>query len=125
MSRRAQAGAGLGLVLTCVIATMTLGMATKAPCASGAWGDLRQYRNLCYTDIVPLLDTEQLRGPRLPFLDACVEAEAHNCDEYPVVTMYVMRLAAWISGDNYAPFYWVNATGSTPCCSRASRRRSG
>lgn len=96
-------------MLTCVIATMALGMASKAPCASGAWGDLRQYRNLCYTDIVPLLDTEQLRGSRLPFLDRCVEAAANNCDEYPVVTMYVMRLAAWISGDDYAPFYWVNA----------------
>jgi uncharacterized membrane protein len=23
--------------------------------------------------------------------------------------MYVMRLASWISGDDYAPFYWVNA----------------
>ncbi|HVF07603.1 MAG TPA: glycosyltransferase 87 family protein [Actinomycetota bacterium] len=109
MGQPGRAGASLGLVLTCVIATMALGAASKGPCASGAWGDLRQYRNLCYTDVVPLLDTEQLRGSRLPLLDRCVDVEANKCDEYPVVTMYVMRLAAWISGDDYAPFYWVNA----------------
>jgi len=99
----------LGVVLACVVGTMALGAATKAPCASGQWGDLRQYRLLCYTDVVPLLDTEQLRGSRLPFLDACEPVEGRNCDEYPVLTMYVMRLASWISGDDYAPFYWVNA----------------
>ena len=96
-------------MLACVIGTMALGAASKAPCAPGEWGDLRQYRQLCYTDVVPLLDTEQLRGSRLPFLDACEPVEGRNCDEYPVVTMYVMRLASWISGDDYAPFYWVNA----------------
>lgn len=99
----------LGVVLACVVGTMALGAATKAPCASGQWGDLRQYRLLCYTDVVPLLDTEQLRDSRLPFLDACEPVEGRNCDEYPVLTMYVMRLASWISGDDYAPFYWVNA----------------
>ena len=105
----ARATISLGVVLACVIGTMALGAATKAPCAPGEWGDLRQYRRLCYTDVVPLLDTEQLRGSRLPFLDACEPVEGRNCDEYPVLTMYVMRLASWISGDDYAPFYWVNA----------------
>ena len=105
----ARATISLGVVLACVIGTMALGAATKAPCAPGEWGDLRQYRLLCYTDVVPLLDTEQLRGSRLPFLDACEPVEGRNCDEYPVLTMYVMRLASWISGDDYAPFYWVNA----------------
>ncbi len=105
----ARATISLGVVLACVVGTMALGAATKAPCASGQWGDLRQYRLLCYTDVVPLLDTEQLRGSRLPFLDACEPVEGRNCDEYPVLTMYVMRLASWISGDDYAPFYWVNA----------------
>jgi len=105
----ARATISLGVVLACVVGTMALGAATKAPCASGQWDDLRQYRLLCYTDVVPLLDTEQLRGSRLPFLDACEPVEGRNCDEYPVLTMYVMRLASWISGDDYAPFYWVNA----------------
>lgn len=109
MGRQVRRSTSLGVVLACVIGTMALGAASKAPCAPGEWGDLRQYRRLCYTDVVPLLDTEQLRGSRLPFLDACEPVEGRNCDEYPVVTMYVMRLASWISGDDYAPFYWVNA----------------
>jgi uncharacterized membrane protein len=109
MSHAVRTGSSLGIVLACVIGTMAIGAASKQPCASGDWADLRQYRKLCYTDVVPLLDTEQLRGPRLPFLDECAPVEGRNCDEYPVVTMYVMRVAAWISGDDYAPFYWVNA----------------
>jgi uncharacterized membrane protein len=109
MGHATQRTASLGVVLACVVATMAIGAATKAPCASGDWTDLRQYRLLCYTDVVPLLDTEQLRGARLPFLDRCASVEGQNCDEYPVVSMYVMRVASWISGDDYAPFYWVNA----------------
>jgi uncharacterized membrane protein len=109
MNHAARATVSLGVVLLCVVGTMALGAASKGPCASGDWSDLRQYRRLCYTDVVPLLDTEQLRGSRLPFLDACEPVEGSNCDEYPVVTMYVMRLASWISGDDYAPFYWANA----------------
>ena len=109
MSHAARTASSLGVVLVCVLGTMALGAASKGPCASGEWGDLRQYRRLCYTDVVPLLVTEQLQGPRLPFLDGCRGVEGQNCDEYPVVTMYVMRLASWISGDEYTPFYWVNA----------------
>jgi uncharacterized membrane protein len=109
VSRAARTAPSLGVVLACVIGTMALGAASKAPCAPGDWRDLPQYRLLCYTDVVPLLDTEQIRGSRLPFLDECTPVEGRNCDEYPVLTMYVMRAAAWISGDDYAPFYWVNA----------------
>ncbi|HEY6568035.1 MAG TPA: hypothetical protein VI341_11025, partial [Actinomycetota bacterium] len=109
--RAARAGVGLGVVLVCVIGTMSLGVATKSPCASGNWSDGRQYTWLCYSDIVPLLDTEQLfdRGGRLPFLDACEAREGQNCDEYPVVSMYFIRLAGWISGNHHAGFYFVNA----------------
>ena len=78
-------------------------------------GDLRQYRQLCYTDIVPLLATEQLAGGRLPFLDPCVPLEGQNCDEYPVLTMYFMRVADWISGDDYGAFFWVNAALLSAC----------
>jgi len=102
----------LALVLTCVSATMVFGIAAKAECASGNWGDQRQYRHLCYSDIVPLLGTEQLEGAaghRLPFIDACATVSGQNCDEYPVLTMYFMRVAAWFSGNNYARFYYVNA----------------
>jgi len=113
VSRAARTAPSLGVVLACVIGTMALGAASKAPCAPGDWRDLRQYRLLCYTDVVPLLDTEQLRGSRLPLLDECQPVEGRSCDEYPVLTMYVMRLTSWISGASYFRFYWVNVVVMT------------
>ena len=57
---------------------------------------------------MPLLDTEQLAGGRLPFLQACRETGG-QCDEYPVLTMYFMRVAGWVSGSDYAAFFGANA----------------
>ncbi len=105
--RHASRGISLALVLMCAFGTMALGTASKAPCASGHYSDGRQYRWLCYTDVVPLLSTEQLANGRLPFIDPCEPSE-NNCDEYPVVTMYLMRAAAWI-GHTYRSFYYTNA----------------
>jgi uncharacterized membrane protein len=105
--KHANRAIGLGVVLACVVGTMAVGTALKYRCAGGNY-DGRQYRDLCYSDIVPLLSTEQLAGNRLPFLDACAPSE-NNCDEYPVVTMYVMRTAAWISGIRTDGFYYTNA----------------
>jgi uncharacterized membrane protein len=107
--KHARRTVSLGVVLACVFVTMAIGAATKAPCAGADWGDLRQYRLLCYTDVVPLLNTEQLQGGRLPFLEPCERVEGQNCDEYPVLTMYAMRAAAWIAGEEYAPFFYANA----------------
>lgn len=98
---------GLGLVLALLAATLVAGLAVKAPCASGSWSDGRQYKRYCYSDIVPLLGTEQLTGGRLPYLDACASTD-HECDEYPVLTMYAMRLAAWM-GSGMAGFFYANA----------------
>jgi uncharacterized membrane protein len=105
--KHANRAISLGVVLACVAGTMAVGTALKYRCAGGNY-DGRQYRDLCYSDIVPLLSTEQLAGNRLPFLDACARSE-NNCDEYPVVTMYVMRTAAWISGIRTDGFYYTNA----------------
>lgn len=104
--KHAARAVSLTVVLACVVGTMAVGAIAKTPCAGGTY-DGRQYRLLCYTDLVPLVGTEQLAGGRLPFLDACVES-ANNCDEYPVLTMYLMRVAAWIGGTGYAAFYWTN-----------------
>jgi len=97
---------GLGLVMACLATTLALGIALKAPCAGGDWGDGRQYRSYCYSDIVPLYGTEQLTGGRLPYLDACAPAEG-ECDEYPVLSMYAMRMAAWTS-DGVSGFFYTN-----------------
>jgi uncharacterized membrane protein len=104
----------LGLVLACLCGTLLVGAVQKAPCAGGHWEDGRQYRLACYTDIVPLFGTEQLAGGRLPYLDACAPSQS-NCDEYPVLTMYFMRVAGWLSGDHPEPFFWVDALLLSMC----------
>jgi uncharacterized membrane protein len=113
--KHASRAISLGVVLACVMATMALGVAQKARCADGAWEGSEQYRYLCYTDIVPLVLTEQLAGGRLPFLDPCQRTEDYNCDEYPVLTMYFMRVAAWLGGTGYTGFYAANAALLTAC----------
>ena len=95
---------GLGLAMACLGTTLALGVALKAPCTEGDWRDGRQYHRYCYSDIVPLLGTEQLAGNRLPFLDPCVAADG-ACDEYPVLSMYAMRLAAWMSNGTTGFFF--------------------
>ncbi len=96
MSRRT---IGWGLVFACLLGTLVLGAASKLPCAADGLANGRKYQLLCYTDIVPLVRTEQLSGGRLPYLDACAPTHPYvQCDEYPVLTMYFMRAAAWMSG---------------------------
>ena len=99
---------GLGTVFALLAGTLVLGHALKAPCASGDWSDNRQYTRLCYSDIVHQLGTEQLRGGRLPYLDACADTPA-ECDEYPVLTMWTMRAAAWVSGPSTTGFFYSSA----------------
>jgi uncharacterized membrane protein len=98
----------LGMVFVCLAATLALGLALKAPCGAGDWSDGRQYTRLCYTDIVPLLNTEQLAGGRIPYLDPCDATAPGNCDEYPVLSMWAMRVAAMISGPDVQTFFSAN-----------------
>ncbi len=97
----------LTLILLALFGTLAVGLVMKAPCASGNWSDGRQYRLLCYTDLVPLYGTEHLEGGRLPFLEPCPAGEG-QCDEYPVLTMWVMRVAAW-PADDALSFFAFNA----------------
>jgi uncharacterized membrane protein len=97
------------MVVLLLTGTLALGHALKAPCISGDWGDGRQYTRLCYTDIGPLLGKERLSGDRLPYLDPCRSGAAGSCDEYPVLTMWTMRVAAWTSGADIARFFYANA----------------
>jgi uncharacterized membrane protein len=119
VERRTARPVTLGLVLVCLGGTLLIGAIQKSPCAGGNWADGRQYHLACYTDIVPLFATEQLAGGRLPYLDACVPSD-HNCDEYPVLTMYFLRTAGWISGDDPGRFFWVNAILLSVCAAVAA-----
>jgi Glycosyltransferase family 87 len=110
---------GLGTVLVCLVGTLLLGLVEKSQpsfhglhlptsaCATGAWTG-QQYTRLCYSDIVPLYGTEHLQGGRFPYLDPCPEVEGQNCDEYPVLTMLTMYLAAR-PVDNFGGFLFSNA----------------
>jgi len=100
---------GLGTVFALLVGTLAIGYAIKAPCASGDWTDGRQYARLCYSDNVHQLETEQLTGGRLPFLDACRTQEGIECDEYPVLTMWTMRAAAWISGPSITDYFTTSS----------------
>ncbi|MGZ5352383.1 MAG: glycosyltransferase family 87 protein [Actinomycetota bacterium] len=99
---------GLGTVFVCLAATLTLSLAQKSPCMEGDWADGRQYTRLCYTDVVPLLGAQQLAGGRLPYLDACDAAAPGECDEYPVLSMWTMRVAAWASDSAVRTFFLSN-----------------
>ena len=99
---------GIGVVFLCVAGTLAVGHALKGPCVHGDWSDGRPYTRLCHTDIIPLLGNEQLLGDRLPYLDPC-EQTGGTCDEYPVLTEWVMRLAASVSGPHYTRFFYANA----------------
>jgi uncharacterized membrane protein len=107
-ARREVGRLSLAAILATTLVTLTLGALVKHPCAAGDWADGRQYRRLCYTDIVPLYATERLTGDRLPYLDRCPASAGSQCDEYPVLTMYFMRLSAWI-GRGFSAFFYSNA----------------
>jgi uncharacterized membrane protein len=113
---RPRAGVSLGLALVLGLGALVLAESAliKRPCAGGDWADGRQYRRYCYTDIVPLYTSEQLTQGRLPYLEPCADP-AGPCDEYPLLTMYFMRAAAWIADGlrsgaaGFADFFYVNA----------------
>jgi len=121
-ARRAGTTVSLALVLGLTLGNLALSLAIRTPCATGDWGDGRQYRQLCYSDIIPLYGTERLQGGRLPFLNPCPDDVTGQCDEYPVLTMYFMRASAWVvdavhtpDRARYGAFFYVNATLLTLC----------
>lgn len=90
----------LRVVLLATVATLALGYLIKHPCVGGDWADNRQYRRLCYSDIVPLYTTERLDQGKIPYL------EARN--EYPVLTGMTMWIAS-LPADRVNTFFWTNA----------------
>ena len=101
---------GIGVVFLLVAGTLAVGLAFKAPCAVGDWNDGRPFTRGCYTDLVGLLQSEQLTGNRLPYLDPCQGVpEDSTCDEYPVLTMWTMRVTAWASDPSTTRFFFANA----------------
>jgi uncharacterized membrane protein len=100
----------LALMLLATTLVVLVGAVQKAPCANASWVERREGVSFqCYSDVADLFRTEQLAGGRLPFLDECRETP-EPCDEYPVLSMYIMRGTASLAtgSDPYAAFYWTN-----------------
>ena len=95
------------LAMLVIAGTMvTFGALQKLPCASTAWLDQQHAGVLqCYTDIPALYRAEQLSGDRLPYLTPC-EPSSAPCDEYPVLSMYTLRAAAWLTPSHSDPVPW-------------------
>jgi Glycosyltransferase family 87 len=110
-SARRTTSSGLAAMLLLTAVVFGVGAVQKSFCATRAYAEEREGVSFqCYSDVGVLLFNEQLEHGRLPYLDPCRPAPL-DCDEYPVVTMYVMRAAASFPGvgDPYVRFYWTNA----------------
>jgi uncharacterized membrane protein len=90
------------LLLGIAAVGLAAGFTLKAPCSAGDWRDGRQYRRLCYSDIVPLHGARGLADGRFPYIDADLE--------YPAGTgLYVGLIAKTTS--TLVAFVNANAVG--------------
>lgn len=99
------------ILLGFTIVGLAAAYALKAPCRSGDWRDGRQYRRLCYSDIVPLYAPRGLADDRFPYVDSTAETrEAREDVEYPAGTgLYLGLIAKAVDG--LGAFFDANATG--------------
>jgi uncharacterized membrane protein len=72
------------VILALVCLTLSLHWVQKSPCQDGAWSDYKQYREMCYTDVLALYYAEGLSDGKMPYRDHAVE--------YPVLTGAFMGL---------------------------------
>jgi uncharacterized membrane protein len=72
------------IVLALICLTLVTSWVQKSPCQDGAWSDLKQYRQMCYTDVLALYYAEGLSDGKVPYRDHPVE--------YPVLTGVFMGL---------------------------------
>jgi uncharacterized membrane protein len=66
------------VVLALVCLTLSLHWVQKFPCNDGAWNDLKQYKYMCYSDVLALYYADELAEGAVPYKDFPVE--------YPVLT---------------------------------------
>jgi uncharacterized membrane protein len=90
---------GLGVVLGATIVSLAIGYLIKLPCASGEWSDERQYRRLCYSDIVPLYSGRGIDRGLMPYLE--------SDNEYPVLTGLSLAVAGGPADSHASFFNWT------------------
>jgi len=84
------------IVLALLCLTFVAHWVQKSPCENGQWSDLKQYRQMCYTDVLALYYAEGLSDGQVPYADHKVE--------YPVLTgvfMGVLGLPVHQLGQNH------------------------
>ncbi len=86
-----------GLVVLIAGGTMAIGAAHKALCLEDL--PTRTVTRLCYSDLIPLYEAEELDTGKVPYLEAA--------NEYPVGTGLFMWIASWPVNDR-GTFYAVN-----------------
>jgi uncharacterized membrane protein len=98
------------IVLALICLTLVANWLQKSPCRDGQWSDLKQYRQMCYTDVLALYYAEGLADGKVPYRDHPVE--------YPVLTgvfMGVLGLPVHALGKDHQAinqgewFYDLNA----------------
>jgi uncharacterized membrane protein len=94
------------VVLALICLTLSLHWVQKSPCQDGAWTDYKQYKLMCYTDVLALYYNEGLSDGQVPYKDHAVE--------YPVLTgafmgllgLPVHALAKDRPGINQGEWFW-------------------
>jgi uncharacterized membrane protein len=98
------------IVLALVCLSLALHWLQKSPCMDGSWSNLKQYKQMCYTDVLALYYAEGLSDGQAPYVDHAVE--------YPVLTgifMGVLGLPVHALGAHHSQlnqgewFYNLNA----------------
>jgi uncharacterized membrane protein len=98
------------IVLALVCLTLAAHWLQKAPCQDGSWNDLKQYRLMCYTDVLALYYNEGLSDGQVPYRDHPVE--------YPVLTGAFM-------GALGLPVHALATAGSKPGASTLAKDFTG
>jgi uncharacterized membrane protein len=75
------------VVLALVCLTMSLHWVQKYPCDDGHWTGLKQYKYMCYTDVLALYYEDGIADGKLAYRDTAVE--------YPVVNAVFVTAIGW------------------------------
>lgn len=103
MGRCVRSDAHFAWTMLALSAALVAGLAVKAPCADGDWGDdYEQYKLYCYSDIIPLFYIHGLDEDRVPYV------ETPGVYEYPVGTGFVAYTTAVLTSGVVA-FFLLNA----------------
>ena len=87
------------LLLAFAVAGLAAGYALKAPCIAGDWADGKQYRRLCYSDLVPLYGARGLAEGRFPYTDTELEYPAGTGLYVGVVAKTTTTLASFVNAN--------------------------